>query len=61
MVRHLAAAALGAAFVAKTLPGLRAAEPEEGFARGVFLLSLVYLTGLFLALIVDAVLRGHGR
>lgn len=56
-----AAAALGVAFIGKTLPGLRAAEPEEGFARGVFLLSLIYLTGLFLALIVDAVLRGHGR
>jgi protoheme IX farnesyltransferase len=56
-----AAAALGAAFIAKTLPGLRAAEPPEGYARGVFLLSLVYLTGLFLALILDAVVRGPGR
>lgn len=56
-----AAVLLGAAFVAKTLPGLRARAPQEGFARGVFLLSLIYLTGLFLALIVDAVLRGHGR
>jgi protoheme IX farnesyltransferase len=56
-----AAAILGGAFVVKTLPGLRAKEPEEGHARGVFLFSLVYLTGLFLALIVDAVLRGHGR
>lgn len=56
-----AAAVLGAAFIVKTAPGLRRAEPEEGFARGVFLLSLVYLTGLFLALVVDAVLRGVSR
>lgn len=57
----VAAAALGAQFLAKTLPGLRREAPEEGWARKVFLTSLVYLTGLFLALVVDVVVRGATR
>ncbi|MFO0626168.1 MAG: heme o synthase [Polyangiales bacterium] len=56
-----AALALNAAFVWRALPGLRREAPAEGWARAVFLLSLVYLTGLFLALIVDVVVRGIGR
>lgn len=56
-----AAALLGGLFVAKALPGLRAEEPPEGWARKVFLTSLVYLSGLFLALVVDVVARGATR
>lgn len=56
-----AALALGALFVAKTLPGLRREAPDEGWARRAFLSSLVYLSGLFLALVVDVVVRGATR
>lgn len=51
---YLAAAlALGAGFLWRALPGLRGPfDPAR--ARGVFFTSLVHLTGLFLALIVDA-------
>ena len=47
------AAALGAGFLWRALPGL-VAPFDAARARRVFLTSLVHLTGLFLALIVDA-------
>jgi protoheme IX farnesyltransferase len=53
----VAAVALGAWFVRLAWPGLGAADPGKRWARGVFLYSLIYLTGLFLALALDVVIR----
>jgi heme o synthase len=47
------AAVAGAGFFAASLLGLRAAAGGR-WARGVFIVSLVYLTALFAALLVDA-------
>ncbi|MBL8601649.1 MAG: protoheme IX farnesyltransferase [Myxococcales bacterium] len=47
-----AAIALGTAFLVATLPGLQG-DPGKPWARKVFLYSLVYNTGLFLALCLD--------
>ena len=51
-----AAGVLGAWFLVKTASGFRAAAPRP-WARSVFLGSLVYLTGLFVALVGDHLLR----
>ena len=54
---YLAAALLlGAWFLGRALVGFRAATPRP-WARSVFLVSLVYLTGLFGALAADHWLR----
>jgi heme o synthase len=48
----VAAVALGAWFLARALVGFRAEAPRP-WARAVFFVSLIYLTGLFAALAVD--------
>jgi protoheme IX farnesyltransferase len=51
-----AAVLLGGWFLGRTLVGYRAEAPRP-WARSVFLVSLVYLTGLFAALAVDHAIR----
>ncbi len=48
-----AAIALGVGFLLATLPGI-SRDPGRPWARQVFVASLVYLTGLFAALMLDA-------
>lgn len=48
-----AAIALGVGFLWSTLPGI-SRDPGRAWARQVFVASLVYLTGLFAALMLDA-------
>lgn len=58
---YLAAAlALGAAFVREAFRGFRA-PTTKAWARRVFVMSLVHLTGLFLALMADAWLTHTSR